>query len=171
MELIKKRSGIELKLYELTKDIVSDNGYELYDVDYVPGSSTLRVFIMDAETKTAVIEDCIKVDRAFSPYCDEETWIPSDFVLEVSSPGVYRALKAYEHFVDAVDSIILCSITGNLDDEEKEKLSKADKNNKKFRGVLLAVNEKEIIIDLNGNELKLTFEQLKKASLDPDLNG
>lgn len=170
MELEKKRTGVELKLYELTKSIVKENGYELYHAEYIAGSSTLRVFIMDPKTNSAVIEDCIKVDRAFNPYCETEEWIPNDFVLEVSSPGVYRSLKSLKHFEAAVGEIILCTISGDLTAEQKEKLNKSHKNSKKFRGKLLNINENEINIDLQGTNLSLGFKQIKKASLDPDLN-
>ena len=68
LELEIKRSNLEQKFFDLTEKIVKENSYALYDVEYLSGSSTLRVFIMDPKTKTAVIEDCIKVDRAFDPY-------------------------------------------------------------------------------------------------------
>ncbi len=171
MELEKKRTGVELKLYELSKNIVKENGYELYDIEYVSGSSTLRVFIMDPSTKSAVIEDCIKVDRAFNPYCETEEWIPSDFVLEVSSPGVYRSLKRKDHFESAIGETVLCVITGELSDSQKDSLGKKLKNAKKFRGVLKSVKEESVNIEIQGSGLELNFAQIKKASLDPDLNG
>lgn len=170
MELERKRTGVELKLYELTKNIVKENELELYDAEYVSGSSTLRVFVMDPATNSAVIEDCIKVDRAFNPYCETEEWIPNDFVLEVSSPGVYRSLKTLKHFEAVVGDTITCTISGNLTLDQSENLGKGLKNSKKFRGILIDVNEKEINIDLQGTNLNLAFEQIKKASLDPDLN-
>ena len=168
LELNKVRSGIELKLYNLALQIVTENEYVLYDVEYIKGSSTLQVYIMDPATKSAIIEDCIKVDRAFSPYCDEEAWIPNDFVLEVSSPGVYRSLKTLDHFKSAVNEIISLSIAGHLNEKEQAK-AKGVKSAKKFRGKLLEVTEEYIIIDSNSVELKISFEQMKKASLDPDI--
>jgi ribosome maturation factor RimP len=170
MELEKKRTGVELKLYELTENIVKENELELYDAEYISGSSTLRVFVMDPATNSAVIEDCIKVDRAFNPYCETEEWIPNDFVLEVSSPGVYRSLKTLKHFESAVGDIIACTISGNLTPDQSANLDKGLKNSKKFRGILVDVKETEINIDLQGTNLNLAFEQIKKASLDPDLN-
>lgn len=168
MELNKVRSGLELKLYNLALQIVTENEYVLYDIEYVSNSSTLQVYIMDPATKSAIIEDCIKVDRAFSPYCDEETWIPNDFVLEVSSPGVFRSLKTLDHFKSAVNEIVSLSIQGHLDELEQAK-SKNLKNAKKFRGKLLEVTEEYIIIDSNSIELKISYKQMKKAGLDPDI--
>lgn len=169
LHLESKRSGLEAKLFELAKTISTECGYDLYDVTFNKANSTLKVFIMDPETSTAVIEDCIKVDRAFTPYCETESWIPDDFTLEVSSPGVYRALKSLEHFQGALGEIILCSLANGLNEPQKKLLEGSDKV-KKIRGELLEVLTHEIIIDLDGTHLNLSFDQIKKASLDPDLN-
>ncbi len=171
MDLYKIRTGVELKLYELTQVIVSEQGYELYDMEYIGGSSTLRVFIMDSETKTAVIEDCIKVDRAFNPYCETEAWIPDDFVLEVSSPGVYRSLKTEKHFLDAKNDYVLLTLKGNLNDEVVKELPKKYKKEKKIRVLLKNIQTDKISVNLDGVDFDLGFDEIKKASLDPDLRG
>jgi ribosome maturation factor RimP len=173
MELEKKRSGIEQKFYDLTTKIVTENEYVLYDVEYVSASSTLRVFIMDPETGTAIIEDCVVVDKAFSPYCEDEEykWIPDDFMLEVSSPGVYRSLKVRDHFNASVDKIIAMTLNGKLTPEQSEGLSNKLKNTNKLRGILVEVNNDNIKINLDSVEVLVNFKQIKKASLDPDING
>ena len=137
MELEKKRTGVEQKFFELTSKIVDSFGYGLYDMEYVAGSSTLRVFIMDLETKTAVIEDCVKVDRAFDEFVESESWIPNDFVLEVSSPGMYRKIKTYKHFEMAIGQIISVTILGKLDEGQAIELPKALRGQSQFRGTLL----------------------------------
>ncbi len=169
VELELKRTGIDLKLYELSQQIVKTEGFELYDVVYVPGSSTLKVFIMNPETKSAVIEDCIKVDRAFSPYCETEDWIPEDFVLEVSSPGVYRSLKTLRHFELSLGEVILCQIVGGLPAEEVSKLPKGLQKSNKLRGKLNEVRNETILLEVEGVEIEVPFALMKKASLDPDL--
>lgn len=168
MELEKKRTGIELKFFELTSKIVDSFEYELYDLEYIAGSSTLRVFIMDPNTKTAVIEDCIKVDRAFDEDVENESWVPSDFVLEVSSPGMYRKLKSLNHFEMAVGQIISATIIGKLSEEQALKLPKSLKGQSQFRGKLLEMSTDNILIETTEAEVKLSFSQIKKASLDPD---
>lgn len=169
MELNKKRTGIALKLYELTEKIVQECGYVLYDVEYIPGSSTLRVFIMDKETDTALIEDCVKVDRAFTPYCESLDWIPEDFVLEVSSPGVFRNLKTREHFNSAVEEYISLTLLGNLTSSAGVELSKSVLKSKKLRGMLVSVKEDRVILEIENQEIEVLFEQIKKAQLDPNL--
>lgn len=171
MELNRKKSGLGQKFHDLTKQIVSECGYVLYDDEYIPGSSTLRVYIMDAETKTAVIEDCIKVDRAFNPHCETLEWIPDDFVLEVSSPGVYRSLKTVEHFETSIGEVILVGLSKDLDLAEGVKLPKSVTKSKKVRGELLEINENGIIINIEDQKVGIEFSKIKKASLDPDLHG
>ena len=168
MELEKKRSGIEKKFYELTSEIVDSFGYELYDMEYVSGSSTLQVFIMDPNTKTAVIEDCVKVDRAFDEPIEEADWVPNDFVLEVSSPGVFRKIKTLKHFEMAIGEIIKVSIVGKLDEGQVAELPKSLKKQSQFRGKLLEASTDKILIETNDARVELNISQIKKASLDPD---
>ena len=170
MELNKAKTGVALKLHELTKEIVQECGLELYWDEYITGSSTLRVFVMDSSTNSAVIEDCIKVDRAFSPHCETAEWIPNDFVLEVSSPGVYRSLKTLNHFELVKEQIIEVSISGNLNMPEGITLSKSAMKAKKIRGLLKEVNNENINIEIEDQVIEVSFAQIKKANLDPDLS-
>jgi ribosome maturation factor RimP len=168
MELFKKRTGLEEKFYKACEAVTNEHDYVIYDMDYIHGSSTVRLFIMNPETKTAVIEDCIKVDRGLSPFFEED-WVPDDVVLEVSSPGVYRTLKTKENFEAAVGEIISCSISGSLSEDVVKDAPKALKNEKSFRGLLKEFNEEKILLEIDGFELPLMIEQIKKANLDPDL--
>ncbi|MBL7663997.1 MAG: hypothetical protein JNM93_02600 [Bacteriovoracaceae bacterium] len=169
--LNKARAGIEKKFFDLCSKVIVEEGFELYDMDYLTGSSTLRVFIQNPTTKNAVIEDCVKIDRALSPYIDTEEWVPSALVLEVSSPGVFRNLRTIEHFTDAQGKIISAVITGNVDENLNKGLKGSLLKQKKFRGVLKSVNENGIEISVEDMNVKLNFEQIKKSNLDPELNG
>ncbi len=169
LELDKKRTGIESKFYDFSKSTTEENGYVLYDMEYVSGSSTLRVFIMDAKTNTADIDDCVKVTRAMNPFFEEEegNWIPNDIVLEVSSPGMYRSLKTKEHFELAKDQRVQIFITGKLDESLTKDFSKAIQKGNTFVGLLKEINEENIILEIDGLSLPITFEQMKKANLEP----
>lgn len=159
-------TGIEKRLTELSQTVVDELGYELYDVEYVKGSKTLRVYIADKETGSAVIEDCVAVDRGFTEHVENADWIPDDFVLEVSSPGVYRNLKSASHFDSAKGEVIQLELMTKLKGEE---LPKKYQGAKKLRGVLTDYDDKNIILDADGNELRIEVGNVKKANLDPDL--
>ena len=102
MDIHRERTGVEKKFYHMCEPVVQEAGYRLYDMEYVPTSKVLRLYIQDPRTGSAVIDDCVKVDHALSPAFETETWIPEDVVLEVSSPGVYRHLSTLEHFKTSI---------------------------------------------------------------------
>lgn len=158
-----ERTGLEKSFYEMCNKVVVEKGYELYDMDYVKGQKTLRLFIMDKKTQSAVIEDCILVDKALSPSFEENEWIPEDIILEVSSPGVYRRLRTKEHFELSLEKRIQIKYRGELDlcdDLKKEKELK----NKILEGYLKAVTSKE-------EELILNIDvELKKKTVNIDIN-
>ena len=77
-------------------------GLDVYDVELLGGAGarTLRVTVtrpegVDLETITAVT-------HAVSPIVDDASSIPGSFLLEVSSPGVERALRVPAHYTAAL---------------------------------------------------------------------
>lgn len=154
-------SQLEAKLFDLTKEVLATTeNLELYDMEYIKGSKTLRVYVCDKETKNAVIEDCVLVDRAFTPFVEEADWVPDDFVLEVSSPGVYRNLKTQEHFELALGE--------NIQLKLKPGLAKNYANKKVLGGKLIEFNEEKIKLNSEDKDLEIPFADIAKANLDPD---
>ena len=62
MVLKEERQGLEKKFFELSVKVVAEQGLQIYDMDYFPGSGEWRIFIFNEGTDTAVIEDCVRVD-------------------------------------------------------------------------------------------------------------
>jgi ribosome maturation factor RimP len=52
---------LELKFFELTQKIVAENNLEIYEMEWHAPSGNLVVFIMNPDTKSAVLEDCEKI--------------------------------------------------------------------------------------------------------------
>lgn len=171
MEIHRERIGVEKKFFHMCEPVVQEAGYRLYDLEYVNTSKVLRLYIQDPRTGSALIEDCVKVDHALSPAFESETWIPEEVVLEVSSPGVYRHLSNLEHFKMSVGEIIAVVIMGVLADEQTANAPKGFANEKKFRGKLLELNDEGFTMEAKNFPLKLTYKQIKKANLDPDLKS
>lgn len=171
MDINAVRSGLEKKFLLLCEPVVQEAGYRLYDLEYVVGQKLLRLYIQDPKTGSALIEDCVKVDHALSEPFETEEWIPEEIVLEVSSPGVYRHLATLEHFKMSIGEMIAVVIMGQLSDEQTDGAPKGIKGEKKFRGKLVEVNDENIVIEIKGFSLKLTYKQIKKTNLDPDLQA
>ncbi|HXH74467.1 MAG TPA: hypothetical protein VNJ08_05855 [Bacteriovoracaceae bacterium] len=171
MDINAVRSGLEKKFFLLCEPVVQEAGYRLYDMEYVSGQKLLRLYIQNPSTGSALIEDCIKVDHALTAPFETEEWIPAEVTLEVSSPGVYRHLANLEHFKMSIGEMIAVVIIGLLSDEQTEGAPKGLKGEKKFRGRLQEVGEENFVIEFKGFLLKLTYKQVKKVNLDPDLKS
>lgn len=92
-----KREKYEERTEKLLLPIVQANQVEIYDVEYVKEGSDfyLRCYI-DKEGGVN-INDCEAVSRALSDELDREDFIEEAYILEVSSPGLGRALKKDKH--------------------------------------------------------------------------
>lgn len=171
MDINSERSGLEKKFFLMCEPVVQEAGYRLYDLEYIAGQKLVRLYIQDPRTGSALIEDCIKVDNALSPAFETEAWIPDEIVLEVSSPGVFRHITNLEHFKMSLNEMVLVVIMGQLSDEQTAGAPKGIKGEKKFRGKLVEVNPADFVIEVKGFPLKLTYQQVKKVNLDPDLKS
>lgn len=161
-------SGLQKRYYELVAPVVEGLGYEVYDLEYIQGSTTLRLYIRQAKTHKADLEDCVDIDRALTQPIQEADWIPDTFTLEVSSPGVYRQLVKLEHFKECVGLRVELSAFKKLGDLLSECPSEV-KGLKKFVGTLLQANESEIEIEIEDKKVnvKLAYDQINKVHLEP----
>lgn len=169
MQLGKDRNGIEKKFFELANQAVEALGFQLYDMDYISGSHLLRLYIMNPKTKSAVLDDCVSVDRAMTPLLEQE-WVPSELTLEVSSPGIYRHLRTKDHFQMALGERLQLALKEPLVIKgPKDK----DIKRQKVIGLLKSIDDTSIRLGLvpEDSEYEIKFEIIKKANLDPDLEA
>ncbi len=165
------RQGLALRFFELTQIILSENNLELYEMEWNEVSGNLVIFIMNPPTKSAVLDDCVKVDRGFNPYVETETWIPENFNLEVSSPGIYRGLSQISHFQDVIGKEVQLHLVKKIDEEKYPEFPKALRNNLKIKVKLLEVGENGILVNAGGATIDIPFEQMKKANLETDISN
>lgn len=146
------------KIKDVATPILRSMGLELFEVQFsgpMKGGH-LRIFIDKEEGVT--LDDCAKVSRFLSPALDIEDDMPSDYTLEVSSPGLKRPLRNESDFHRFVG--------------KKVKIETAAKSNHPliFIGRLLGFNGKTLLLSIDGgNEREIPFEQITKAHLEVDL--
>ncbi len=170
MDLNEERRGLEKKFFELCQVVVRQCGFVLYDLDYIVGQKTLRLYIMNEQTKTALVEDCVAVDRAMTPYFESETWMPAEVTLEVSSPGAERYLRRLEHFEWVVGKKISLVLFKSLGDIAGKELPKSLKGAKKVVATLLSVSAERLEIEAEENQVLVPFDVIKKANLEFDMD-
>ena len=143
------------KLEELLRPGIEALGFQLWGVEYQSHArrSMLRIYI-DAETGISV-DDCAKVSHQVSGVMDVEDPITGEYTLEVSSPGMDRPLYRLEQYADYIGSDV--SI----------RLRIAFEGRRKFQGRLVAVEGDEVVVQLEGHEYLLPFEQIDRAQIVP----
>lgn len=94
------KKNLEATIEEIVTKITDEHGFEMVDVEYVKeaGEYYLRVYI-DKEEGIS-LNECELVSRELSPILDEKDPIKENYFLEVSSPGLDRALKKTEILLD-----------------------------------------------------------------------
>ncbi len=166
MVLRQKRTGVDKRFFELCSKVCEAEGLHVYDMDYLHGSHELRIFVINPETNTAVIDDCMKVDKALTPFIEEEEWMPAELTLEVSSPGVYRNLSTIEHFENVEGQSVQLQLKQKLDEAKLEGLPKRLKSQKNLIFLLTKVNEDSLDVELEGISLNIKYDEIKKANLE-----
>jgi len=144
------------KLNELIQPLVEDLGYEFVGLDYYnnPKNAVLRIYI-DSEQGVDV-EDCALVSRETAALLDVKDPIKSQYNLEVSSPGLDRPLFTPAHFEE---------FTGQ---EAKINLFGPQEGRRKFQGPIVGICDEGVIIDQDGSQVTLNFDNIVKARLVPD---
>ncbi len=137
---------IQTLAFELGDPLAEKLGMYIVDIQFKreEGTQVLRVFI-DKEGGVG-IDDCETFSRSFEEILDRQDPIESEYLLEVSSPGVDRQLKTDREF---------CYYVGR---EVDVKLYKAEKGKKEFSGELVDYSDKIAHIRTDGELLKINIK-------------
>jgi ribosome maturation factor RimP len=99
------------------------------------------------------IDDCSRLSRALSPVFDLEDPIQGEYDLEISSPGIDRPLMRIEDFE---------RFQGH---QAKLELAAMNDNQRRYKGVISAVEGDVIVLETEQGEARLKFGQLSDARL------
>jgi len=99
------RSDVVEQVREIANRVAAGYGIEIFDVQFrrEAGGMILRIQIdrpgpaATAEESVSV-EDCATISREMSAILDVEEIVPSEYILEVSSPGLDRPLRSADDY-------------------------------------------------------------------------
>ncbi len=144
-----------MDLQALLENVLSQLGYELVDLEMSNRGKLLRLFIDKPEGVT--IDDCVLVSNHVSHFLAVEHDIDYDR-LEVSSPGLDRVLKKANDFDRFAGSKVKLKLRVPMDG-----------NKKNFVGVLKGLDGGEVLLERDGDVVRLALTNIEKARLAPDL--
>lgn len=128
-------------------------GYELVEFERSGKNSLLRVFI--DKSGGISVDDCANVSQHLSRVLEVEG-VAYDR-LEISSPGLDRALRKEQDFVRFAG------------EKARLKLRVAQDGQRNFVGVLRAVNDGKLELEVDGRLLEFELRNLDKARLVPNI--
>ncbi|MDR1976480.1 MAG: ribosome maturation factor RimP [Campylobacteraceae bacterium] len=129
---------------ENIEKIIEERGAKLYDFESAieNGHKIFRVYITCEGGVT--LEKCEEISKIISPVLDLNPPVSGKYFLEVSSPGIERALKLPKHFKASVGEKV------------KIKLNNAEK----IEGVLVSANDEAVLVEGFG---LINYSDINKA--------
>ena len=152
-------SQIEERLIKMLTVPINNEGYELLEIECKRNGSSQTVQLIIDSNSGIGIEDCVAVNQVAQEVFDSENPISDSYIIEVSSPGIFRRIKTAEHYQTFTGKRIRVRLHQKLN------------GLKDVVGKLEASTDQEIRMKLesNGSELVIPYSFITKASLEPDL--
>ena len=148
---------IKERIEQIAADATKEAGLELVHVEIIGSGRTQTVRVFIDKPNGVTLEDCSLISRRVEGKLDEEDFIPSAYLLEVSSPGLERGLYNLKDFQKFIGS------------NAKVKIGEAINGQKNFRGKILAVENQNITFeDVTSGTVTIPHNTVKKANLEID---
>lgn len=142
-------------LLKLLEPAVGAMGYELVELEFQ--GRALRLYIDQPQGVT--LDDCEKVSREVGAVLDVAAPILQAYTLEVSSPGLDRPLRKPGDFERSIGKRARLELRLPLN------------GRRRFSGTLQGLEEDKVLIEVDGAQFRLPFEQIAKARLAPEYKG
>lgn len=140
---------------------------ELYELEAQPyGPWNVRISLDVAgpyvQAQSVTIEQCTQVSRYVEALMDADERVPERYTLEVSSPGIERALRRPEHYIKLIGESIRVHTRQPIEDAYR------------VDGVLSAFEDNVVTLrvgdEAEAQEIKIPLSQIKKAHVTFDFD-
>jgi ribosome maturation factor RimP len=148
---------IKNKITELAVSVAVQYTLEIVGVELAGSSRKLLIRIFIDKENGVTLDDCGKFSRALSALLDVEDPVPMAYVLEVSSPGLDRPLKALKDFQRSIGKLVRIITKARIEEQNV------------FTGRLARVEGENITLSFDDKEIEIPFDQISKARLEIEL--
>lgn len=142
----------DTELTELLQGALAVYSYELwgYELNSFEGNRRLQVYIETPQGVT--LDDCERASRQIGAVLDVEDVMKGKYLLEVSSPGLTRALFTVEQYKRYRGQPVKIKTVGG-------------EGRRTYRGELAEVTDEAVSLIVEGKTIVLPFEDIEKANL------
>jgi ribosome maturation factor RimP len=135
----------------MVRPVVEHEGFELVDASFA-GASGRRVLRVTVDRDGGVDLDALaEVSERVSRRLDLEDLGPGGYQLEVSSPGIERALRTPRQFARAVGSLVKITTAAPVEGSTSH------------RGTLVASNDADLTLEVDGAARTIALAQVASA--------
>jgi ribosome maturation factor RimP len=148
-------SPVLARVRELVLPIASDLGLDLYDLEQRGGTVRVTLDTPPGAPGGVTLDDLALASRLVSRELDAHDPVPGHYTLEVTSPGVERALRTPEHFRREIGKLV--SI----------RLSDVGHDDRRVTGTLIAADDTSATVAVDGPEgtveRTVPYDQIDRA--------
>ncbi len=142
---------------ELLEPLLYEKNLELFDIEFkaIGGKGILRVFIDKEQGVT--VNDCAQISRELGRLLEVHDVIPGSYTLEISSPGLTRALKKPSDYLRYKGKTVKIKTLEDIEDRRV------------FKGKLLDFVDETVSLQTDGVNYLIPYKNIEKANLELDL--
>lgn len=150
-------------LHSRLNSTIHSMGYEFVGGEMLPQGKrmVLRLYIDGASPdKRVTADDCSAVSRQVGAMLDAEDLIQSQYVLEVSSPGIDRPLFTLDQYQKFIGSRIHVRLHAPQD------------GRRQFKGRLVRIEGENVFLEVDNveHEIRLPFSMIEKANIVAEIS-
>jgi len=135
---------VTARVAELVEPLVSARGADLYDV--VLGGATLQILVGgDLD-----LDQLAELTREISAVLDDDDPMPDRYTLEVSSPGLERALRTPRHFAGAVGEQVKIKTVPGVEP-------------RRLQGTVVTADDDGVVVAAGDVEHRLAYAEVERA--------
>ncbi len=142
---------------ELLEPLLYEKNLELFDIEFkaLGSKEILRVFIDKEQGVT--VNDCAQISRELGRLLEVHDVIPGSYTLEISSPGLTRALKKPSDYLRYKGKTVKIKTLEDIEDRRV------------FKGKLLDFVDETVSLQTDGVNYLIPYKNIEKANLELDL--
>ncbi len=147
----------EQRIINLLSEPLKIAGFDLIEIKVSTQNAKKTIQLYIDSPNGIRIDDCVTVNQITKNIIEKKNHQYKDYVLEVSSPGIFRKLKTADHFKSSTGKRI------------KVHLEKKIEGVLTVTGDLQKCNEQTICIqpDTNNSDIIIPYSLISRANLEP----
>lgn len=151
--------SIVLNTTQLIEPVLQEMGFELVDIEYLSenGRWILRIYV-DKEGGITV-DECARVSKELGDLIDVKELFLNEYIMEVSSPGLNRALKKEKHIIQSIGKKI------------KVRMAVPTNGRRNFTGHLRNFQNGTLSLETKDQLFSLNWRNVEKAKLVYDFDN